>query len=71
MSKYIVINENTLAYRIEGSQFVGVLAGSVVRGGRNPLDGTIPISPLDKVRDATLGDFESYRVCAKGHLEQI
>ena len=66
--KYIVINENTLGYRIEGSPFIGVLAGSVLRGGSNPINGTISLSSLDLVRDATLSDFEFFRVCASGHL---
>ncbi len=59
-SKYIVVNENTLCYKVEDSQFVGGLAGSVVRGGHDPKNGTIALSPLDKIRDATLEDFEFF-----------
>ncbi len=70
MNKYIVINENTLGYILEGMEFqwVKVLAGSVVRGGRNPLDGYFPLSPLDTVRNATLKDFEDYRIDSRGHI---
>lgn len=66
--KYIVINENTLGYRIEGSSQIGVLAGSVLRGGSNPMNGTISLSSLDVVRDAKLSDFDFFMVCASGHL---
>lgn len=68
MDKYIVKNENTLCYRQEGTQFVGVLAGSVIRGGHNPLNGSIIIAPSDALRPATLEDFEFFRVCPKGHI---
>jgi hypothetical protein len=70
MPKYIVINENTLAYKIEGSPFVGVLAGSVVRGGHDPKNGSIAISPLDVIRQATKEDFEFYNVSPDGHLKE-
>lgn len=66
--KYIVKNESTLCYRQEGSHFVGVLAGSVLRGGHNPLYGPVCISPNDTVRPATLADFEFFRVSPKGHI---
>ncbi len=62
VSKYIVVNENTLCYRVEGSKFPGVLAGSVVRGGHDPKNGAIILSPSDVIRDATLEDFKEYRV---------
>lgn len=62
MPRYIVINENTLAYTQEGSLMVGVLAGSVLKGGANPLNGPIFISPSDKWRDATFEDFDTFRV---------
>ncbi len=67
MEKYIVVNENTLGYRISNGE-IGVLHGSVIRGGRNWMNGPFLLSPNDKVRPATLADFESYRVCPKGHL---
>lgn len=67
---YIVVNENTLAYADDSnSSLVGVLAGSVAKGGYNPKDGPISISRLDHVRLASVGDFNSYRVDARGHLK--
>lgn len=60
MTRFIVINENTLACTIEGSLMVQVLAGSVIRGGSNPLNGPIFISPSDKWRDVTFEDFDHY-----------
>lgn len=66
--KYIVKNENTLCYRQDGSHFVGVLAGSVLRGGHNPLYGPVCIAPTDTVRPATLADFEFFNVCPIGHI---
>jgi hypothetical protein len=35
MSKYLVVNENTLCYSQEGTVMLGVLTGSVLRGGRD------------------------------------
>lgn len=63
MSKYLVVNENTLCYAQEGTVMLGVLTGSVLRGGRDWKNGAIFVAPSDKVRPATEEDFESYRVC--------
>lgn len=62
MTRYIVINENTLAYTVENSFMVGVLAGSVIKGGRNPLNGPIFVCPSDKWRDATFEDFDHFGI---------
>ncbi|MBT1509376.1 hypothetical protein KIP88_02580 [Bradyrhizobium sp. SRL28] len=66
--KYIVVNENALCYRIEGSIFHGVLAGSVLLGGPDPMTGTIVVAPSDTVRPATVADFAFFRVSPKGHI---
>lgn len=71
MTRYIVINENTLAYTVENSYMVGVLAGSVRDGGRNPLNGPIFISPLDMVRDANSEDFSHYRIHLSERVKEI
>lgn len=68
MAKYVVKNENTLCYRQEGSSLLGVLAGSVLRGGHDWKNGPVAVLPTDTLRDATLKDFEFYRVCPKGHI---
>lgn len=60
--QYFVFNENTLCYLQEGDPRYGVLAGSTIRGGRNPLDGMVIRSDLDRVRQATLADFDAYRI---------
>lgn len=58
---YFVENENTLVYLMENGAY-GVLAGSVIRGGRNWLDGWFPAACAGKMRPATLADFDAYRV---------
>lgn len=69
MSKYVVLNEHTLCYRIEGQPYhLGVLAGSVLRGGHDWKNGPVAFGPSDTLRPATREDFETYRVCPKGHL---
>jgi hypothetical protein len=69
-TKYFVLNENALCYRIEGTIFSGVLASSVIRGGPDPLCGMIYVGGGDTTRPATLEDFAAYRVSPKGHLEE-
>lgn len=69
-----VANENTLCYRgnnwPESYLMYGVLAGSVLRGGKNPLDGGFPFNPAwDKMRLATKADFEFFRVHPAGFFE--
>jgi hypothetical protein len=73
-NKYIVLNEHTLGYIIEGMpapigySYMGILHGSVIKGGHDWKNGPVLIHPSDKVRQATLKDFEDYRVCSKGHI---
>jgi hypothetical protein len=68
-AKYVVLNEHTLCYRIEGSPTqLGVLHGSVVRGGHNSLNGPVTFTASSSLRAATLEDFDFYRVCPKGHI---
>jgi hypothetical protein len=68
-AKYVVLDENTLCYRIPGmSTMLGVLAGSVIRGGHNPINGPVSILPGANMREATLKDFDFFRVCPIGHI---
>lgn len=68
-AKYVVLNENTLCYRIEATpSMLGVLAGSVRRGGHNPLYGPVSFTPSCALREATQKDFDEYSVCSKGHI---
>lgn len=67
---YVVLNENALGYILpDRLGWVNVLAGSVLKGGPNPLDGPVPIlSSSDRIRPATVADFEVFRVDPTGHL---
>lgn len=68
-AKCVVLDEHTLCYRVEGSEsLLGVLAGSVQRGGHNWLNGPVSIGPSSKLRDATIADFDFYRVSHVGYL---
>lgn len=63
-TKYVVMDEHTLGYRIEANpNLIGVLAGSVLRGGRNPIDGPAVItSGITRLRAATEIDFVFFGV---------
>jgi len=70
--KYVVLNENTLGYLFEYKTLLmlGVLAGSVLKGGFDWKNGPIIIGELDKknLRSATQKDFNFFRVSSKGHI---
>jgi hypothetical protein len=68
-TKYMVGDEHTLLYKQEGMTYqVGILAGSVLRGGMNPMQGWTVESMFSVMREATLEDFEFFRVSPKGHI---
>lgn len=68
-AKYVVMGDHTLCHRIAGlTNTLGVLAGSVIRGGHNPLYGPVGYNSEAELRNATLEDFEFFRVCPKGHI---
>jgi len=74
--RYVVVNENTLGYiqreTVQGWFSLGVLAGLVRKGGPDPMNGPVSISEkTDSIRDATEQDFNNYRVCSRGHLEDM
>lgn len=69
--KYVVLNENTLGYtddRHPGR--MGVLAGSVIRGGHDWLNGPVTLGAADKLRPATPEDFDTYRVVVPPDYER-
>ena len=66
-TQYFVCDENTLCYQIEGDPMLGVLAGSVIRGGRNPLNGVTHRETFRTVRQATVEDFAVYRIAMNRH----
>lgn len=65
--QYVVKNENTLGYIIN-SLTMGVLHGNVIDGGHDWKNGPVAISLTDRLRPATLADFEHFRVDATGHI---
>lgn len=69
--KYVVLNGHTLCYRIEATPtMLGVLAGSVRRGGHDPMNGAVFFGPNCELREATQQDFDDYRICSKYHLPE-
>lgn len=70
MTIYYVMNENTLGYvQPHQPDVFGILHGSVLKGGLDDKQGFITILPgSDKLRLATLADFEEYRVHPGGFL---
>jgi hypothetical protein len=68
--EYIVVGDHTLGYRQAGSTSMGVLAGSVIRGGHDPKNGPVEVMDgVDRIRLATLHDFAFFRVSPRGHLQ--
>ncbi len=62
MIKYVVKEEHTLGYLIEGQPgMMGVLAGSVLKGGHDWKNGPVPYFP-EELRPARKEDFEIFRV---------
>jgi hypothetical protein len=63
-TRYVVMDGHTLGYLIpEMPNYVGVLAGSVLKGGPDSMQGTALIVPgHTQVRQAELEDFTNFRV---------
>lgn len=63
-TRYVVMDEHTLGYLIpEMPGYIGVLAGSVLKGGADPMQGTALITPgHTRVRQAEMEDFTNFRV---------
>lgn len=73
MSKpaYFVKDGHTLGFVYdEQPHFFNILAGKPPLGGHDWKDGFVAVDPSDSLIPATLADFEAFRVCSKGHLEQ-
>jgi len=68
-ARYVVLGGHTLGYIYEGSPWMGILAGSVLLGGYDPLGGPVAIGIRHhELRPATQEDFSFFRVRSKGHL---
>lgn len=67
-TRYVVKDEHTLGYIYdEQPHLLGVLHGSVIRGGHDWRNGPVAISSDENLRKATQADFDFYRVCSKGY----
>lgn len=58
--KYVVLNDNTLCHRQEGSEWLGVLAGNI--HGRDWRNGPALPGHRDVLKPATVEDFDRFRV---------
>lgn len=70
MAIYVVKNEHTLGYIQEGSKFMGVLHGSVLKGGHYWANGPVAFVVGD-LRPATLADFQEYRVSPGPYFNEL
>lgn len=50
---------------------MGVLAGSVIKGGHSPLNGPVTIYGTDKIRPATALDFDMFRVVLPPDFKEV
>ncbi len=68
-TQYLVHNETTLCYKMDGSEMLGVLGGKPQLGGKSnsPLEEPFYASPCDALRKATVADFDYFRVSSKGY----
>lgn len=63
LAEYLVGDEHTLLYTQEGTDWLGVLHGSVLRGSSHDWrDGGVLRSQFKVLRPATIEDFKTYRV---------
>lgn len=62
--QYVVKDEHTLGYIYDAQpSWMGILAGSVLKGGHDSLGGPVHIlAGYDKLRPATEQDFREFRV---------
>jgi hypothetical protein len=61
-NRYVVKDEHTLGYEINPT-LMGVLAGSIIKGGHDWKNGPVPITPgHTKLRPAKEADFHTFRV---------
>lgn len=66
--RMVVIDEHTLGYTEEGTNFANVLHASILKGAIAINDGDRIYLKGRKVRTATIKDFEDFRVSVKGYL---
>ncbi len=68
-TRYVVKDGHTLGYiKAQQPNVMGVLVGSVLRGGHDWQCGPVRIFEGDDIRDATRADFESFRVAVPPDL---
>lgn len=62
LAKYIVMNEDTLGYVFNIGRFPALGPLARIKSGHSPMNGTVMIGSLDKIRPATKADFKTFRV---------
>lgn len=72
-TKYFILDENTIVYRIPGfpPDFLGILHGSVLRGGKDWRDGFTHVTGIAHLRPATVKDFHELGARPEGHLVPV
>jgi hypothetical protein len=69
---YHVLNGHSLGYVQEAAPGIfGVLHGDPLSGGYDEKNGPVALCPGDQLREATLADFERFRVSPVGHVVRI
>ncbi len=58
----LVVNENAIVCHRQGWLSWQILASSILKGGPDPMTGTMVLSSLDATRPATVADFEAFRL---------
>ena len=62
LTKYIVMNEDTLGHVFAIGRFPALGPLARIKGGHLSVNGPVMIGSLDKIRPATKADFETFRV---------
>ncbi len=67
-AKYLVFNDNTLCYRQDGTEMLGVLSSNA--SGRDWKNGPFLPAASDQLRPATVADFDRFRVMLPPDFQQ-
>lgn len=65
-TKYLVCDEHTLCYQLKGGTYLGILGSDI--HGRPWMEGMTLPELFRGIRQATLADFQRFRVSPKGHI---
>lgn len=67
--EYFVYEEKDLVYKFVDRPFYLVLASLILKGSIHRSGDSIHVPNPEALRPATIEDFETFRVCHKGHIE--